>query len=71
MLFPSGLAFTARERAAPVALALNGATSVVGGALAVALSVSLGIPATFVTAAAFYALAAACGPTRWRPVDAP
>jgi hypothetical protein len=70
MLFPSGLAFTDRERAAPVALALNGATSVVGGALAVALSVSLGIPATFVTAAAFYALAAACGPSRWRPVDA-
>jgi len=70
MLFPSGLAFTARQRAAPVALALNGATSVIGGALAVALSVSLGIPATFVTAAAFYALAAACGPSRWRPVDA-
>ncbi len=70
MLFPSGLAFTVRARAAPVALALNGATSVIGGALAVALSVSLGIPATFLTAAAFYALAAACGPSRWRPIDA-
>ncbi|MGH7270372.1 MAG: hypothetical protein ACREJ3_08060, partial [Polyangiaceae bacterium] len=69
MLFPSGLAFTNRERATPVALALGGATSVVGGVLAVVISVSLGIPATFVAAAALYALAAACGPVRWRAVD--
>jgi hypothetical protein len=66
-LFPSGLAFTDRERAAPVALALGGATSVVGGALAVVISVSLGIPSTFAAAAAFYGVAAACGPSRWRP----
>ena len=66
-LFPSGLAFTDRERAAPVALALGGATSVVGGALAVVISVSLGIPSTFAAAAALYAVAAACGPARWRP----
>ncbi len=70
MLFPSGLAFTHRERATPVALALGGATSVVGGALAVVVSVSLGIPATFAVAAAFYALAAACGPMRWRALEA-
>jgi hypothetical protein len=68
-LFPSGLAFTDRERAAPVALALGGATSVVGGALAVVISVSLGIPSTFAAAAVLYAVAAACGPARWRPAE--
>jgi hypothetical protein len=69
-LFPSGLAFTDRERAAPVALALGGATSVVGGALAIVISVSLGIPSTFAAAAALYGVAAACGPARWRPTHA-
>jgi hypothetical protein len=67
MLFPSGLAFTNRERATPVALALGGATAVVGGALAVVISVSLGIPATFAAAGALYAIAAMCGPARWPP----
>jgi len=67
-LFPSGLAFTDRERATPVALALGGAASVIGSALAIVLSVSLGIPSTFAAAAAFYALAASCGPARWREV---
>jgi hypothetical protein len=65
LLFPSGLAFTNRERATPVALALGGATAVVGGALAVVISVSLGIPATFAAAGALYAIAAICGPARW------
>jgi hypothetical protein len=69
MLFPSGLAFTDRERATPIALALGGATSVVGSALAVVVSVALGIPATFAVAAALYLLAAACGPMRWRAVE--
>jgi hypothetical protein len=68
MLFPSGLSFTHRERATPVALALGGATSVIGGALAVVISVSLGIPSTFAAAGTLYAVAAACGPSRWRPV---
>jgi spermidine synthase len=66
MLFPSALAFTERERATPIALALGGATSVVGSALAVVISVALGIPATFAVAAALYVLAAYCGPWRWR-----
>ncbi len=68
-MFPSGLAFTDRERAAPVALALGGASSVVAGSLAVAISVGLGIPAAFAAAGLFYAIAAVCGPVRWR-VDA-
>jgi hypothetical protein len=66
MLFPGALAHTDRERAAPVALALGGATSVVGGALAIVVSVTLGIPSTFAAAAACYLVAAACGPARWR-----
>jgi hypothetical protein len=69
MMFPSGLAYTDRERAAPVALALGGASSVVAGSLAVVVSVGLGIPAAFAAAGLFYAIAALCGPARWR-VDA-
>jgi hypothetical protein len=68
MLFPSALAYTTRERATPVALAIGGATSVVGGVLAVVLSVAFGIPATFMASAALYAIAAACGPMKWREV---
>jgi hypothetical protein len=70
MLFPSGLAHADRERAAPVALALGGATSVVGGALAVVVSVTMGIPSTFAAAGACYVVAALCGPVRWRPASA-
>ncbi len=66
MLFPSALMFTTRERATPVALAIGGATSVVGSVLAVVLSVAFGIPATFMASAALYAIAAACGPMKWR-----
>jgi hypothetical protein len=66
MLFPGALAFTRRERATPVALAIGGATSVVGGVLAIVISVAGGIPATFMVAGGLYALAAACGPMRWK-----
>jgi SAM-dependent methyltransferase len=69
MLFPGGLAFTDRARAAPLALAINGATSVIGSVIAMTISVSAGIPASFLIAAACYALAAYCGPTRWLPVE--
>jgi hypothetical protein len=71
MLFPSALAFTHRERATPVALALGGATSVVGGALAIVISVTVGIPGTFAAASVLYGVAALCGPARWRPLDLP
>jgi hypothetical protein len=68
-LFPSGLAFAGREEATPVALAIGGATSVVGGVLAMVISVAFGIPATFMVSAALYTIAAASGPARW-PVPA-
>lgn len=69
MLFPSGLRFTNRERATPVALAVGGASSVLGSVLAVVFSVGFGIPTTFLASAGLYALAAACGPARWRPAE--
>ena len=69
VLFPSGLAFAGRQEATPVALAIGGATSVVGGVLAMVISVAFGIPATFMVSAALYAVASACGPMRW-PTDA-
>jgi hypothetical protein len=69
MLFPAALRYCDRERGAPVALAVNGATGVVGGVLAVMTSVWLGIPATFVLAGALYAIAGLCGPARWRSVS--
>jgi hypothetical protein len=65
VMFPSGIAYTDRERAAPVALALGGASSVVAGSLAVVVSVGFGIPAAFAAAGFFYVVAAACGPARW------
>jgi hypothetical protein len=70
MLFPSGLAFSGREEATPVALAIGGATSVLGGVLAVVISVAFGIPATFLASAVLYAIASACGPMRWANRDA-
>jgi SAM-dependent methyltransferase len=69
MLFPSGLRYVARERGAPVALALNGATSVLGSVAAVLVSVWAGIPASFALAGVVYALVAVAGPWGWRPVD--
>ena len=69
MLFPSGLAYSERQSAAPVALAIGGATSVVGGVLAIVISVAFGIPATFLASAALYALASYCGPARWAKMN--
>jgi hypothetical protein len=66
MLFPSGLRFAGRERATAVALAINGAASVLGSVVAIVVSVAGGIPASFVLAGGLYAVAAACGPIGWR-----
>src|SRR5258708_10935815 len=64
MLFPSGLAFVGRQEATPVALAIDGATSLVGGGLTLVVSVSLRIPATFMASPAPYTIATACVPAR-------
>ncbi len=69
MMFPSGVRYVDRVRGAPVALAVNGATSVLGSVAAITVSVGLGIPATFVLAAAVYVLAAIVGPHGWREVE--
>src|SRR5260221_10723865 len=42
-LFPSGIQFIERDRGLPIALGINGATSVVGGILSVLVSVIFGI----------------------------
>lgn len=65
-LFPSGIRFVERDRGLPLALGINGATSVVGSILSVLISVIFGIAASFFVAAAIYLLAAAFGPYRWR-----
>jgi hypothetical protein len=64
-LFPSGVRFIARDRGVPLALALNGAASVLGGVFAVVFSVALGISATFALAGALYLVAAWAGPRGW------
>ncbi len=69
MMFPSAVRYVDRARGAPVALAVNGATSVLGSVAAITVSVGLGIPATFVLAGAVYVLAALSGPHGWRAVD--
>jgi hypothetical protein len=66
MLFPSGIRFVERDRGLPVALGLNGATSVVGSILSVLISVIFGIAASFTVAAAIYLVAALAGPHRWK-----
>jgi hypothetical protein len=66
MLFPSGVRFVHRDRGVPVALALNGVTSVLGSVLAIVISVALGIAASFAAAAVFYLIAAWAGPHGWR-----
>jgi hypothetical protein len=66
MLFPSGIRFVERDRGLPVALGLNGATSVVGSILSVLISVIFGIAASFTVAAAIYLIAALAGPHRWK-----
>jgi hypothetical protein len=69
MFFPSGLRFVSREQGTPMALALNGVTSVVGGAAAVLISVLFSISTSFAVAALVYLLVGLLGPVRWREVD--
>lgn len=64
-LFPSGIRYVDRARGAPVALALNGATSVLGSVSAIIASVWFGIPTTFALAAAIYLVAAWASPRSW------
>jgi hypothetical protein len=68
-LFPSGIRYVDRARGAPVALALNGATSVLGSVAAIIVSVWWGIPTTFALAAAVYLLAAWASPRAWPTVS--
>lgn len=70
MLFPSGIRYVDRVRGAPVALALNGATSVLGSVSAIIVSVWFGIPTTFAMAGAIYAIAAWASPRGWPDADA-
>jgi hypothetical protein len=65
MLFPSGIRFIARDRGLPLALALNGITSVLGSVGAIVTSMALGIPAGFAVAGLIYLVAAWAGPHRW------
>ena len=71
MCFPGGLSYVERGRGAPAALAINGVTGVLGSVVALVVSVAWGIPASFLLASGVYALAAALGPSRWRPVAEP
>ncbi len=64
-LFPAGLRYVARVRGAPVALAVNGATSVLGSVAALTVSVWVGIPATFALAGVAYLIAAWAAPPGW------
>lgn len=65
-LFPSGIRFIERDRGLPVALGINGATSVFGSILSVLVSVIFGITTSLSIAALFYLIAALAGPYRWR-----
>jgi len=69
-LFPSGIRFIERDRGLPVALGINGATSVVGSILSVLVSVIFGITTSLSIAALFYLVAALAGPHRWRATGA-
>lgn len=71
MCFPAGLRWIERGRGAPAALAINGVTGVLGSVVALVVSVAKGIPTSFALAAAVYLLAAALGPSRWKPLSAP
>jgi hypothetical protein len=68
MCFPGGMAHVERGRGAPAALAINGVTGVLGSVVALVVSVAWGISASFFLAAGVYAVAAALGPIRWRPI---
>ena len=65
MLFPSGMRFVSRETGAPLALAINGFTSIVGGSVAIVVSVWADIPTTFAVAGLIYVVAALAGPAKW------
>jgi hypothetical protein len=65
MLFPSGLRFISHPQGLPLALALNGAAGVVGGVLAIVISVRGGISWSFAAAAFAYLVAAARSPAFW------
>jgi hypothetical protein len=66
LFFPSGLRFVARDHGAPVALAINGATGVMGSIAAILVSMWYGISASFFLAGCAYFVAAAAGPARWK-----
>jgi hypothetical protein len=65
MLFPSGLRFLPHPRGVPLALAINGAAGVVGGVLAIVISVRGAISWSFAAAAVAYLVAAARSPAFW------
>jgi hypothetical protein len=65
-LFPSGLRFLGEPQAVPLAFAVNGAAGVLGGLVAIVVSVLAGIPQSFYLAAVVYAVAAAASPPFWR-----
>ncbi len=66
LFFPAGLRALPRRDGAALALAVNGASSVLGSVLATTLSVWFGIPTTFAAAGAIYLVAAWAAPDRWR-----
>jgi hypothetical protein len=66
LFFPAGLRYVTRERATPLALAVNGATSVIGSIVAILVSVTFGISTTFVVGALAYLLVAGVGPWSWK-----
>lgn len=66
MLFPAGLRFVSRAQGTPLALAINGFTSILGSTVAIVVSVWADIPTTFVVAGAVYAVAAVSAPPWWR-----
>lgn len=69
MLFPAGVRFVSRAQGTPLALAINGFTSILGSTVAIVVSVWADIPTTFVVAGAVYAVAAISGPLWWRAAD--
>lgn len=65
MFFPSGVRWLPRGEAVPLALAINGAASVLGSVIALTISVWFGIPWTFVAAAVCYFVVALTSPSHW------
>lgn len=65
VLFPSGIRWLNRGRGTPLALAVNGATSVLGSIAAVTISVWFGIAWSFAVGGVVYLVAALAGPHGW------